>query len=68
MRQFAAAVPESACVLREHEWTEIDAVSLVVSDIVRLREGDLAPADLVVLHAESNFAVDAVSALFHLIE
>lgn len=65
MRQFAAAVPESAVVLREHEWTEIDAVSLVVSDIVRLREGDAAPADLTILHKENDFVVDSVRAIFY---
>ncbi|MBP1711002.1 MAG: ATPase, P-type (transporting), superfamily, subfamily, partial [Deltaproteobacteria bacterium] len=35
-----------ATVLRDGKWTQIDSVSLVVGDIVRLQSGDKVPADV----------------------
>mmetsp|Transcript_19612 Transcript_19612/g.63028 ORF Transcript_19612/g.63028 Transcript_19612/m.63028 type:complete len:142 (+) Transcript_19612:314-739(+) len=61
MQRFQAAVPESATVLRESEWVDVDAVDLAVSDVLRLREGDIAPADARVLKASRDFAVTHVA-------
>lgn len=49
MRRYHSSIPENALVLREREWTDVDAVSLVVSDIIQLSRGDVAPADLAVV-------------------
>lgn len=56
MRRFRAAVPESALALRENEWVDLDASSLVVDDVLRLAEGDLCAADARVLEA-TDFVV-----------
>ncbi len=42
-----------AHVLRDREWTEIDADELVPGDIVRLDSGDRVPADLRLLEAKN---------------
>ncbi len=42
-----------AHVLRDRDWTEIDADQLVPGDIVRLKSGDRVPADLRLLEAKN---------------
>ncbi|KAJ8612344.1 hypothetical protein CTAYLR_008369 [Chrysophaeum taylorii] len=61
MRRFNASIPENALVLRDGEWTDVDAVSLVVTDVVRLQEGDVAPADLRVVESTPDFVTDMVA-------
>lgn len=60
VRRLNSSIPDSAFVLRESEWTDIDAISLVVSDVVKLQEGDVAPADMLVVECSDNFVVDTV--------
>lgn len=59
MRRFHASIAESACVLRDAEWTDLDASAVVPADVLKLREGDVAPADLRVLDCSDDFAVDS---------
>lgn len=47
----------SAMVLREGNWTKVEARDLVVGDLVRVSEGERIPADLKIESA-SNFSVD----------
>eukprot|EP00573_Skeletonema_grethae_P000660 CAMPEP_0201687474 /NCGR_PEP_ID=MMETSP0578-20130828/1523_1 /ASSEMBLY_ACC=CAM_ASM_000663 /TAXON_ID=267565 /ORGANISM="Skeletonema grethea, Strain CCMP 1804" /LENGTH=235 /DNA_ID=CAMNT_0048171633 /DNA_START=97 /DNA_END=801 /DNA_ORIENTATION=- len=49
MKQFRYVQPDDAEVLRDGRWIRYDAASLVVGDIVRLAEGDVVPADCVVI-------------------
>ena len=52
-KQFLALQPEDAEVKRNGQWIRYDASSLVQSDIIRLEEGDVVPADCTVLWIES---------------
>jgi hypothetical protein len=45
MKAFASIKPEDAEVLRNGKWIRYDAASLVVGDIIRMEEGDIVPAD-----------------------
>jgi magnesium-transporting ATPase (P-type) len=49
MKSFATVQPDDAEVLRNGRWIRYDATSLVTGDVVRLEEGDLVPADCIVL-------------------
>jgi hypothetical protein len=49
MKQFRYVQPDDAEVLRDGRWIRYDAASLVTGDIVRLAEGDMVPADCVVI-------------------
>lgn len=51
-KQFLAMQPEDAEVKRNGQWIRYDASSLVKSDIIRLEEGDVVPADCTVLWTE----------------
>ena len=51
-KQFLAMQPEDAEVKRNGQWIRYDASSLVQSDIIRLEEGDVVPADCTVLWTE----------------
>ncbi|KAJ1460569.1 P-type ATPase [Pelagophyceae sp. CCMP2097] len=57
MRAFRSCVPEFALVLRDGEWEDVDASALVVGDLVRLRHGDGAAADLRVAEASFDFGL-----------
>lgn len=46
--------PQTANVLRDRKIIQIPVDSLVCGDIVELKEGDRAPADLVILEVESS--------------
>lgn len=59
MKQFRLVQPEDAEVLRNKKWIRYDAASLVVGDIVRLVEGDVVPADVVVISLGMEHADDA---------
>lgn len=54
MKAFKAIQPDDAEVLRNGKWIRYDAASLVTGDVIRLEEGDLVPADCVVINAEED--------------
>jgi len=54
MKVFRSIKPEDAEVLRDGKWVRYDATSLVRGDIIRLEEGDIVPADCVVLMVEDD--------------
>ena len=41
-----------ARVLRDNNWQEIDAAQLVPDDIIRIRLGDIIPADVVLVDGD----------------
>src|SRR6266566_3926474 len=49
---LATRLPPRARVLRDGAWTTLPAASVVPGDVVRMRTGDIAPADLRVLHGD----------------
>ena len=67
MKQFRYVQPDDAEVLRDKgRWVRYDASSLVVGDIVRLVEGDVVPADCIVIslgmeHVDETIVVDEES-------
>lgn len=54
MKLFRSIRPEDAEVLRRADWVCYDAISLVRGDIIRIREGDIVPADATVLSLGLN--------------
>jgi hypothetical protein len=54
MKAFSQIKPEDAEVLRNGKWIRYDAASLVVGDVIRLEEGDVVPADCVVVMRSST--------------
>lgn len=54
MQAFARIKPDDAELKRNGKWIRYDAASLVIGDIVRLEEGDVVPADCVVLTLEEG--------------
>jgi hypothetical protein len=54
MKAFAQIRPEDAEVLRGGKWIRYDCASLVRGDIIRLEEGDIVPADCVVLDVDAD--------------
>lgn len=54
MKIFATLKPDDAEVLRNGKWIRYDASSLVKGDVIRLEEGDIVPADCIVLTLESS--------------
>jgi magnesium-transporting ATPase (P-type) len=59
MKAFAVIKPDDAEVLRNSKWIRYDAASLVSGDVIRLEEGDIVPADCVVLElVEEELLVD----------
>ena len=63
MKQFRYVQPDDAEVLRDGRWIRYDAASLVTGDIIRLAEGDVVPADCVVIslgmeHVDATIIVD----------
>lgn len=53
MKIFGQIKPDDAEVLRNSKWVRYDSGSLVKGDIIRLEEGDIVPADCVVLTVDS---------------
>lgn len=60
MKAFASIKPEDAEVLRNGKWIRYDAASLVQGDVIRIEEGDVVPADCVLVEvlAEEELLVD----------
>lgn len=54
MKAFQQVIPDDAEVLRNGKWIRYDATSLVKGDIVRVEEGDIVPADCIVLQVEAS--------------
>ena len=54
MKAFRQLQPEDAEIRRNGKWTRYDATSLVRGDVLRLEEGDVVPADVVVLSVTSH--------------
>ena len=51
------ALAQKARALRDGQWQEVDSAALVPGDVVRLRMGDVAPAD-VMLIADGYLSID----------
>src|SRR2546422_825559 len=49
---LATRLPARARVLRDGAWTRVPAAGVVPGDVVRIRTGDIVPADLRVLHGD----------------
>lgn len=58
MKAYREIKPDDAEVLRNGKYIRYDAASLVKGDIIRLEEGDIVPADCVVLTVENELVVD----------
>lgn len=54
MKAFRQLQPEDAEIRRNGKWTRYDASSVVRGDVLRLEEGDVVPADVVVLKVTSH--------------
>ncbi|GAX25416.1 hypothetical protein FisN_5Lh518 [Fistulifera solaris] len=54
MQAFVRIKPDDAELKRNGKWVRYDAASLVIGDIIRLEEGDVIPADCVVLTLEEG--------------
>jgi len=55
MKIFKQILPEDAEIKRNNKWVCHDAASVVRGDIIRLREGDIVPADCIVLSLANHF-------------
>ena len=53
MKAFQAIKPDDAEVMRNGKWVRYDATSLVLGDVIRLEEGDIVPADCIILEISS---------------
>lgn len=62
MKLFDRIRPEDADVLRDSEWICYDAASLVVGDIICVREGEVVPADCVILTVGDPLSTSGSSA------
>jgi E1-E2 ATPase len=59
MKKFKEIQPEDAEVLRDSKWVRYDAASLVRGDIIQIMEGDIVPADCILLKLlEDEILVD----------
>lgn len=54
MKLFANIQPEDAEVLRNSKWIRYDPASLVPGDVIRIEEGDVVPADCVLVQLTSS--------------
>lgn len=63
MKAFASLKPEDAEVLRNAKWIRYDAASLVKGDVIRMEEGDVVPADCVVLKLSEEEEEDEEEAM-----
>ena len=53
MESFKKLVPQEAIVLRNGDKISVNAVNLVVGDVVFVKAGDRIPADLRIIEARS---------------
>lgn len=54
MKAFKSVCPDDAEVCRSGQWIRYDAASLVLGDVIQLEEGDLVPADCVVVAVDDG--------------
>jgi E1-E2 ATPase len=54
MKAYQQIQPEDAEVKRDGRWIRYDASALVCGDIIRIDEGDIVPADCIVLMLDNN--------------
>lgn len=54
MKKFREIQPEDAEILRDSKWIRYDAASLVRGDIIKILEGDIIPADCVLLSLDED--------------
>lgn len=57
MRAYARCITEDACVRRDGAWNDVDATDVVRGDLVLVREGEVAPADLRLASCTDDFLV-----------
>jgi len=57
LKVLKSKISKRARVLREGVWKEIDAKYLVPGDVIKIRIGDIVPADIKIIKSE-NLAVD----------
>ena len=53
MAKFKDFIPPKATTIRNGDTKQIDAVSLVPGDIIKVREGDKIPADIRITEASA---------------
>uniref|UniRef100_A0A7S2USP6 Cation-transporting P-type ATPase N-terminal domain-containing protein n=1 Tax=Fibrocapsa japonica TaxID=94617 RepID=A0A7S2USP6_9STRA len=58
---FAENVPEEANVLRNGKWLLMDYGSIVRGDIVKIKEGDIIPADIRLLKCSPDMKVEGAA-------
>lgn len=54
MKAFASIKPDDAEVLRNGKWIRYDSTSLVTGDVIRMEEGDVVPADCILVELNSG--------------
>jgi hypothetical protein len=54
MKAFAGIKPDDAEVLRNGKWIRYDSTSLVTGDVIRMEEGDVVPADCILVELLNN--------------
>lgn len=63
MKQFCLVQADDAEILRDGNWIRYDAASLVTGDIVRLVEGDIVPADCVVISLGMDHVEETIQSI-----
>ncbi|XP_033096761.1 sodium/potassium-transporting ATPase subunit alpha-3-like isoform X1 [Anneissia japonica] len=53
MESFEKMVPQEALILRDGQWSSVNAEYVVVGDIVEVKSGDRIPADIRIIEARS---------------
>lgn len=54
MKAFASIKPDDAEVLRNGKWIRYDSTSLVTGDVIRMEEGDVVPADCILVELNNG--------------
>jgi len=58
MKAFSNIQPDDAEVLRNSKWVRYDPASLVPGDVIRMEEGDIIPADCILIGLNNNNTTD----------
>ena len=54
MKAFSSIQPDDAEVLRNSKWIRYDPASLVPGDVIRMEEGDIVPADCILVQLSTT--------------
>jgi len=54
MKAFSSIQPDDAEVLRNSKWIRYDPASLVPGDVIRMEEGDIVPADCIIVELSTS--------------